>query len=321
MQQPIIEPISRELLLSELTPDRRLRATNKADNEIYVFSAVECPNLMREVGRLREESFREAGGGTGLEVDIDKADLLSDGYLQLIVWDSTEQEIVGGYRFAICEDSNPKHLSTEHYFDFSDKFRSEYLPYTIELGRSFVQPNYQPRRNRKGIYALDNLWDGLGALMVFTDSRYYFGKITMYRSFNPEARNLIIYFMRRYFGDQELMRAKSALEFGIDVEACDSLFVGESYEENYRILIQSVREAGETVPPLFNAYMSLSPTMKSFDTFLNTDFGEVEETGILITMADIYPEKMERYTKWSGLEENKEEFIRHWRERLKMLKL
>ncbi|MFI3286617.1 MAG: GNAT family N-acetyltransferase [Rikenellaceae bacterium] len=322
MQTPIIEPVARELLLAELTEERKVRETNKADNEIYIFSAAECPALMREVGRLREESFREAGGGTGNEVDIDEADTITNGYLQLIVWDRAEQEIVGGYRFIICENSNPKHLSTEHYFDFSDKFRNEYLPRTIELGRSFVQCKYQPRRNRKGIYALDNLWDGLGGLMVLNpECEYFFGKITMYTTFDAEARSLIIAFLKRYFPDNEqLMSAKKPLDVCADQAAATAIFVGETYDENYKILIQSVREAGETIPPLFNAYMSLSPTMKTFDTFLNLDFGEVEETGILITMGDIYPEKADRYTKWEGVEENLEERRQVWKARLAKLR-
>ncbi|MFI3332514.1 MAG: GNAT family N-acetyltransferase [Rikenellaceae bacterium] len=322
MQLPIIEPVDRRLLLEELTEERKIRNTNKVDNEIYIFSAAECPALMREVGRLREESFREAGGGTGQEIDIDEADVAPNGYLQLIVWDRAEQEIVGGYRFIICEGTHPKHLSTEHYFDFSELFRSEYLPRTIELGRSFVQCKYQPRRNRKGIYALDNLWDGLGALMVLNpECNYFFGKITMYTTFNVEARNLILSFFRLYFPDKDsLMRAKLPLRVGVSEERYNSVFVGDSYDANYKILMQTVRELGENIPPLFNAYMSLSPTMKTFDTFLNCDFGEVEETGILITMSDIYPEKVERYTQWEGREANVEILQQRWSERLMVLR-
>ena len=98
---PIIEPVARELLLAELTPARKMRNTHRAGNEIYIFSAAECPSLMREVGRLREAAFRGAGGGTGQEVDIDEEDLAGDGYYQLIVWDPSAQEIVGGYRFIV----------------------------------------------------------------------------------------------------------------------------------------------------------------------------------------------------------------------------
>ena len=262
--EPIIEPVSRSLLLAELTPERKVRNTNKASNEIYIFDAAECPSLLREIGRLREVAFRSAGGGTGLAVDIDEEDLAGDGYYQLIVWDPAEQEIVGGYRFIVCTSENPRHLSTEHYFTFSDKFRKEYLPYTIELGRSFVQPSYQSRGNSKSIYALDNLWDGLGALIVLNPkAKYLFGKVTMYASYKAMARNALIWFLRRYFPDPDhLVAGKNPVQLDLDDPYYEHFFTGKTYEENYRILIQRIREFNENIPPLINAYMNLSPTMR-----------------------------------------------------------
>lgn len=305
MQQemkPIIPAVEKSLLLAELTPERKVRDTNKAGNEIYVFAAQECPSLMREIGRLREEAFRGAGGGTGLELDIDEEDMAGDGYYQLIVWDPDAREIVGGYRFIVCTSEYPRHLSTEHYFRFSDKFRKKYLPHTIELGRSFVQPSYQARGNSKSIYALDNLWDGLGALIVLNPSvKYLFGKVTMYTSYKAVARNALIWFLRRYFPDRErLVEGIHPLQLDLDDPYYEQLFTGDNYKENYRILIQKIREFNENIPPLINAYMNLSPTMKVFDTVSNPDFGGVEETGILLTITDIYPEKRERYTQWEG---------------------
>ncbi len=313
-----MKPISREVLLAELTQDLKVRDTNKANNEIYIFSADQAPALMKEVGRLREESFRFAGGGTGEEVDIDSKDVAKDGYMQLIVWDPRDQEIVGGYRFIVCQDEYPKHLSTEHYFNFSDKFRQEFLPYTIELGRSFVQVKYQARRNPKGIFALENLWDGLGALMVLNPKvKYFFGKITMYTTFNPMARTAIIHFMHRHFPDVDnLMSAREPLIFDLDNPYHKELFSQDDYRENFKALLNYVREFNETIPPLFTAYMSLSSTMRTFDTFLNTDFGEVEETGILITIPEIYTDRRERYTRWEGWDTNLEERRAEWKKML-----
>ncbi len=210
-------------------------------------------------------------GGTGLAVDIDEEDLAGDGYYQLIVWDPAEQEIVGGYRFIVCTSENPRHLSTEHYFTFSDKFRKEYLPYTIELGRSFVQPSYQSRGNSKSIYALDNLWDGLGALVVLNPKvKYLFGKVTMYASYKAMARNALIWFLRRYFPDPDhLVAGKNPVQLDLDDPYYEHFFTGKTYEENYRILIQRIREFNENIPPLINAYMNLSPTMRVFDTVIN----------------------------------------------------
>lgn len=304
--QPIIPPVDRALLVAELTPERKVRDTNRAGNEIYLFDAAECPHLMREVGRLREVAFRAAGGGTGCEVDIDEEDTASDGYYQLIVWDPAAEEIVGGYRFIVCTSSNPRHLSTEHYFRFSDRFRRRYLPYTLELGRSFVQPAYQARANTKSIYALDNLWDGLGAIIVLNPNvKYLFGKVTMYTSYQQVARNALIWFLRHYFPDREgLVEGIHPIELDLDNPYYEELFSGESFQENYRILIQKIRELNEHIPPLINAYMNLSPTMKVFDTVSNPDFGDVEETGILVTVPDIYPEKRERYMRWKGWRQN-----------------
>ena len=325
--QPILPPVDRAALKAELTPERKVRDTNKASNEIYIFSAAECPALMREVGRPREEAFRNAGGGTGREVDIDEEDLAGDGYFQLIVWDPTAEQIVGGYRFIVCTSPHPRHLSTEHYFRFSDRFRRRYLPRTIELGRSFVQPAYQVRQNPKSLYALDNLWDGLGALVVLNPrAKYLFGKVTMYTSYKSVARNALIWFLRRYFPDRErLIEGIHPLALDLDDPYYEQLFTGETYVENYRILIQKIREFDENIPPLINAYMNLSPTMKVFDTVSNPDFGDVEETGILLTIRDIYPEKKARYTRWKGwranLRHRREEFGRRLLEHLERIKL
>ncbi len=316
--ETIIAPIAREELLKELTPERKMRDTKKADNEIYIFRAGRCPNLMREVGRLREEAFRTAGGGTGLEVDIDEEDLAPDGYCQLIVWDPQAQEIVGGYRFIVCTSSEPRHLSTEHYFRFGERFRKRFLPYTIELGRSFVQPAYQARRNPKSLYALDNLWDGLGALIVMNPKvKYLFGKVTMYTSYLREARNLLFKFMHCYFGDQDrLMEGIHPISMPLNAPDYEGIFSGENYQEEHRTLNMRLREMGESIPPLINAYMNLSPSMRLFDTVSNPDFGDVEETGILITIKDIYPEKRLRYVRWEGwrrqLAARRETFQRMW---------
>ena len=325
--EPIISPVDRELLRGELTPERKVRDTNKARNEIHVSCAAECPNLMREIGRLREEAFRKAGGGTGLATDIDEEDTAGDGYYQLIVWDPAAEQIVGGYRFIVSTDERPRHLSTEHYFRFSDKFRREFLPYTIELGRSFVQVNYQARVNPKSLYALDNLWDGLGALIVLNpQARYLFGKVTMYTTYKAVARNALIWFLRRYFPDRDrLVEAIHPLQLDLDDPYYEKLFTGKDYKENYRILLQKIREFNENIPPLINAYMNLSPTMRVFDTVSNPDFGGVEETGILVTIPDIYPEKRDRYTRWQGWQKDlkfrRECFKRRLMEHLERMKI
>ena len=255
---------------------------------------------MQELGRLRELSFRDAGGGTGAAVDIDDEDLAEEGYQQLFVWDPKAQEIVGGYRFIVSRTTHPKHMSTEHYFRFSDRFRNEFLPYTIELGRSFVQPHYQGiRQNPKGLYSLDNLWDGLGALVITNpDMKYFFGKVTMYGDYNREARDILLYFLKKYFPDHDnLIEGIYPIELQFDTEKMEQMFCGGNYAEDYKILTREIRKCKENIPPLINSYMNISPSMRVFGTVTNPDFGGVEETGILITINDIYPVKSERHFK------------------------
>ncbi|MDC1107244.1 GNAT family N-acetyltransferase [Prolixibacteraceae bacterium] len=299
----IIAPVSRELLLAELTPERFMRKTNKAGNEIYLLNHHNAPNVMLEIGRLREVTFRAAGGGTGKEVDIDSYDTDDIAYEQLIVWDPDQQEILGGYRFILCRDL-PKdadgkvHLATSRLFHFSEDFINNYLPQVIELGRSFVQPEYQSSKaGAKGLFALDNLWDGLGALMIdHPEIRYFFGKVTMYPSYNEEARNLILYFFEKYFGDDEkLVYPFNPMPVNLDIDKMDALFEGLSYEDGYKVLSTEVRNIGENIPPLINAYMGLSPTMRTFGTVVNDHFGEVEETGIMIDIDEMYDGKVNRH--------------------------
>ncbi len=287
------------MLEAELKPEYLLRRTNNAGNLIYAVRAKACPNIMAEIGRLREMSFRMAGGGTGDAVDIDADDMADDGYIQLFVWDPDAREIIGGYRYIVCHSPNQPHLSTEHYFRFSELFRREYLPYTIELGRSFVQPRYLRTRSAKSLYALDNLWDGLGALSVRNPGmRYFFGKVTMYGHYDRKARNMLIYFLRKYFPDPDgLVEPIHPVDMNIDHSLKEKIFSGGGYLEDYKILVGELRKRGEFIPPLINSYMGLSPTMRVFSTVSNSEFGEVEETGILIKIADIYPEKMERHIK------------------------
>jgi hypothetical protein len=301
--QNVIDPVAKHLIEQELTAERYVRRTNNGNNEIYVVNWHNSPNTLLEIGRLREISFRDSGGGTGLDYDLDDYDKCQNCFDQLIVWNPDARDIVGGYRFIHGRDQKPDNEGkllgpTGKLFRFSDQFIKEYLPFSIELGRSFVQPIYQPTFNiRKGMYSLDNLWDGLGAIIVDnSDIKYFFGKITMYPHFNSQARDMILYFLSRYFPDRDnLARPFKPLETGIKPDELDALFSGSSYEENYKILVQKVRQRNENIPPLVNAYMNLSSTMRAFGTAINYGFGNVEETGIMVTISDIHDIKKSRH--------------------------
>ncbi len=304
MEQDIIQPVAKELLKSELTPERQLRMTNKSHNEIYIVDAHNAPNVLQEIGRLREIVFREAGGGTGKEVDLDEFDTCENCYKQLIVWNPEEEEIIGGYRYLLGSDvefdeKGQPILATSHMFHFSEKFIKDYLPWTIELGRSFVSLEYQNtnKNGSKSLFALDNLWDGLGALTVIQpDVKYFFGKMTMYPSYIRKGRDMILFFLKKHFDDKEnLIVPMKPLVIESDPNDLEKLFSEESFKEDYRILNREIRKLGYNIPPLVNAYMGLSPTMKLFGTAINYGFGDVEETGILIAVDEILEQKRVRH--------------------------
>ena len=297
--------IDKAILKQELNKDCFMRHTRKGSNEIYIVNDIIAPNVILEIGRLREITFRASGGGTGETVDLDEYDRGEYAYQQLIVWSPEDEEIIGGYRFKNCKDSidpNGKiHLSTAHYFTFSDTFIHNFLPHTIELGRSWVQPNFQPNINpRKGLFALDNIWDGLGAIVKLNPHiKYFFGKVTMYSTYHKDSRDFLLYFMHNYFPDKDkLMHPINPLKQNYDTSYAEKQLEGFDFKDGFKVLNGHVRENGEFIPPLVNIYMNLSSTMKTFGTAVNEEFGNVEETGILITIDDIFLEKKERHMNY-----------------------
>jgi hypothetical protein len=302
-EQSLIDRPSQEALSNDLSRAFLLRRTHKAGREIYIFRGQECPALLTEVGRLREWSFREAGGGTGKELDLDAYDQGPQAYEQLIVWDPVEAEIVAGYRMrmgaeALESAAGSQSLSTSSLFVFSEEFLRDFLPHTLELGRSFVQPSYQPGTGGKAsIFSLDNLWDGLGALFVTRPQlRYLFGKVTMFTHYNSQAKDILMSFLKHFFPDRDkLVWPKDEVLQQFSGPADESTLWGTDYKEAYQLLNRRLRSLGENIPPLINSYMNLSLSMRTFGTAINDAFGFVEETGIMVTIADIYPEKKQRH--------------------------
>lgn len=303
--EQIIAPVDRSLIINELTPDKFWGKTNRGGNEIYVCTAADAPDVMREIGRLREWAFRSAGGGTGRSADIDGFDTMEKPYRQLIVWNPEDKEIIGGYRFILGKDvvlraDGQPHLATAEMYRFEKKFITDYLPFTVELGRSFVHPDYQSSRaGAKSLFALDNLWDGLGALMsIYPHLRYCFGKITVYPHYKPEARDLIFGFMQQMFADSDCMISPiEPFHISVSPQETASIFIADSYKENLKILNTRVRELGVNIPPLVNAYLGLSPEMKIFGFAVFHEFGEVIECCIMIPIDQIYEEKKQRHVR------------------------
>jgi len=299
----IIPPVEIGLLEKELTEEKFLRETNVGNNSIYIITAHNSPNVMREIGRLRELTFREAGGGTGKEIDIDEYDTAIIPFKQLIVWNNETKEIVSSYRFILGKDvpldeNGYPHTPTSKLFLFSNKFIENQWQKTIELGRSFVQPKYQGTTNpRLGLFSLDNLWDAVGTLAVdYPDSKFFLGKMTMYNSYNRLARNLILFFLRKYFkGKKDLITPFYPQETDKRKKIFGSIFRNGSYKEDFKVLNDNVRDLKTSIPPLIKSYMSLSKTMKYFGVAANPEFGPVEEIAIMIKIKDINEDKKKRY--------------------------
>ena len=302
--EKIIDPVSVELLEAELTPDKKLCDTNKGGNVIYVIDAHDSPNVMLEVGRLRERSFREAGGSSGMSVDIDDFDTMENPYKQIVVWDPEAKAILGGYRYILgpvvtfYDDGQPR-LATSHMFHFSDTFIKEYMPHVMELGRSFVTPEYQSSKaGAKALYALDNLWDAIGAVVQEHPSIiYFFGKMTMYPSYDRPSRDLILHFLWKHFPDpEELVRPYKPVMPETNPRMMDLILKDADFKDDYRNLKDAVRKLGTNIPPLVNSYMNSSPSMKMLGTAINDEFSDVEETGIMVCFNEMYPEKRDRHT-------------------------
>ena len=301
--EKIIDPVDVALIKAELTPEKKLRDTNKGGNEIYVFDCHNAPNTLREVGRLREISFRDAGGGSGKSMDLDEFDFMEVPYQQLVIWDPDADAILGGYRFIMgpdirYDDQGQPLLSSSEIFHFSDRFIKDYMPHVIELGRSFVTPEYQSSKaGAKALFALDNLWDGISILMVLhPHMTFYFGKVTMYSSFDPCARDLIMYFLEKHFGDKEqLVTPIYPVKNMHDPRLMDLVLRDSNYKDDYKNLKDAVRRLGTNIPPLINSYMNTSPSIKIFGTSHNRGFGNILDTGFMVEFDDMYEDKKARH--------------------------
>ncbi|MBR2166244.1 MAG: GNAT family N-acetyltransferase [Paludibacteraceae bacterium] len=295
--EQIIPPVETSLLLQELE-GHLLRPSNKADNLIYDITAHECPNVMREIARLREISYRDGGGATGKEMDIDEMDTMERPYHQLIVWDPQHEQIIGGYRYLFGSEAEIRngqpYITSAHLFRYSERFIQEYLPYSIEFGRAFVQPVYQTREmGVKALFALDNIWDGIGALVHNNPQlRWMFGKVTIYPTYNATARELIYAYLNRYHrGDSDLI-APYIQEPLLPIE---TPFEGDDAQANFHILQHAVREQGTVIPPMFTAYLNITNELQFFGNAINDELANVYESGIMVDLTHVYPEKKERY--------------------------
>lgn len=151
---------------------------------------------------------------------------------------------------------------------------------------------------RKALFALDNLWDGIGGLVATSpDVKYLAGKVTIYSSSPDMSRKAMIYYLDRFFGDKEnLLTSKRKEECSAEEKAFfDGMFNAPDAKENYKILNAYVKSLGDNIPPLIHSYIELSSSMRTFGTTLDPDFGDAYDTAMIITLADVYEPKRKRY--------------------------
>ena len=316
----IIDPVDTELLKAELTEEHFLRDTNHAGNKLYIVDNQCAPNVLKEIGRLREIAFRTGGGGTGKNLDLDCFDLdAAFKYKQLVLWDPEAECIIGGYRFVLCDNvmydrEGQPIMPSSHLFRFTRRYLRGAFTKTIELSRSFIRPEYQSsERGMKSLYSLDNLFDGLGGLILMYKGRmeYFFGKMTIYPSFPEEGLQMILYFLRKHFGTWEadlhyrfdkMVIPKNPVKIKMS-RKFRGVLTEDDFRDDYKILKHEIQKMGVNIPPLVNTYMNLSPTMKSFGAGINDEFGDVIEAGILIKFDELHPEKTRRHLNFPNLED------------------
>lgn len=292
-QNEISVPEERSELKAELKNGRLLGETTDGKSIIVYESEIEnC--VIKEIGRLREISFRHVGEGSGKKRDIDGYDFY---YKHLIIWDDEALEIAGAYRLGVCseimDDFDVEGLYTSTLFKFDKKFEP-YLERGLELGRSFVQPKYWNSR------ALDYLWQGIGAYVKSRpDIQYLFGAVSLSDTFNQKAQGMMIYFYQKYFASREKLATHKApyITSKWVYEHCENVFTGEDYRADMRTLKEELGFMGYTVPTLFKQYSELCEEggVQFLDFGYDKDFNNCIDGFIVTDLKLLKETKRKRY--------------------------
>ena len=297
----IAHPEDRRILRRELKQSQMLGET-KDGKQIYLFDSFRDSAVMKELGRLREISFRKVGEGSGEKRDLDKYDHY---YRHIILWDEEELEIVGAYRIAeanrIIENEGLKALYCSSLFSLSEGLTPK-LEQGIELGRSFVQPKYWGKRS------LDYLWFGIGAyLRHHPKVRYMFGPVSLSNSYPQAAKDLIVHFYSHYYSSAHpLARANAPYILNpSEKQQMYELFAGDNLQEDFLILREQLDHLGVTVPTLYKQYTELCEPggIEFLDFSVDADFGYCIDGLILVDIDKVKARKRERYIT-AGLERN-----------------
>ncbi|MEM9101288.1 MAG: GNAT family N-acyltransferase [Pseudomonadota bacterium] len=290
----VAHPQDRQELMQAINECEKLGETNDGKKILLFQYKSEQSVILKELGRLREYTFRFVGEGTGKRFDNDEFDYHYD---HLILWDDKDLEVVGAYRFGntktILDTKGPEGLYTSSLYSFSPQM-NVILEKGLELGRSFVQPKYWGRRS------LDYLWFGIGAyLRKNPDIRYLFGTVSISASYNTFAREMMTYFYQLHFPYKERV-AVSSSPFTINTDNLEnfkSLFKGESYSQDFKVLKEQLSHLGYSVPTLYKQYSELTTQggVEFLEFSIDQDFNNCLDGLVLVDIDQLKPNKRSRY--------------------------
>lgn len=303
---PIVNPVEREALLTSFSEETRLTTGRAWPLEIHAFAGSDHSRALAEVGRLREATFRFVGSGTGRALDVDDFDTAADGYRQLVVFHRVRQEIVAGCRVRLGRTASLNPFASESLFEFSETFRQQYADGLLDIGRMFVIPRLQVAGGeREGTFVLDNLFHGLAAIAQ-REKRltHFFGRLVLPKVLPARLRDLCMYFLAKHFaGDHQLVRPRVPEVFHSSTHELARVLVGANWRDDLRFLQNEARRLGSRVPPLLRAYVSLSPTLRTFGVTRDPELSAIEEVAILVKVSEIRRQTRRRY----GIEEFEQE--------------
>jgi putative hemolysin len=292
-RESIAHPENAQQIRKELQGCELLGETSD-NKKIYLYHYQSNAAIMREIGRLRELSFRAVGEGTSSYRDIDAYDR---NYMHLVLWDDNDLEIAGAYRFCDTSMALSTHgidgIYTSSLFSFNDEM-SSYFYRGLEVGRSFVQPKYWGKRS------LDYLWFGIGALLKNNPQyRYLFGPVSISNQYSTEAKNLLVYFYRSYFGCSS--KPAAALNPYVipdaEVKKLRLLFSGKDYKQDFQRLKSQLADRGYAVPTLYKQYADLcEPGGVYFSDFnVDPDFADCVDGFVIVDTEMAKASKRKRY--------------------------
>ena len=300
--EPIIDPVDIKLLKEELSRAPELTEASRGDIKVYCIDS-SFPNMLREVGRLREIAFRKGGAGSGRACDLDSFDTdPSFKVKQLVIWDAEEECIAGGYRivygYDMKVDANGQPLiPAAHLFHFSEQFMKEKMPFTMELSRSYIVEDHQRNSSaRKSIFVLDCLFKGICVVAREGKMTDVFGKVTFYQDYPKEAFSLVTSFMKKhcYKGDEIVPINPYVVP---PARNAKKIFSAKEFRANFHALTSFFIQKKLYLPPILKSYINLTTTMRYYGAMINEEFGGVIEMGIMVHLPDIDKERWALYFK------------------------